>query len=277
VTARLLVIDPQNDFCDIPGAALPVKGANADMTRLASFMRQAGAEISELTVTLDSHASIGIERVTFWLDAQGAAVAPFTQIIADDVRQNRYRPRDAGLTEQVITYLDKLEGRGRYRLMVWPVHCVVGSWGHNVHADVATQIAEWELRRQRPCLRVLKGLNPMTEQYSAVQAEVPIFNDPLTQPNLALIDAARPRDGMLLVAGEAASHCVAATLRDLLDTLSPAERSRVVLLKDCMSPVDGFEDQATQFFAEAAAQGARLLTSTQVLGELASVREGNRP
>lgn len=276
MTTRLLVIDPQNDFCDIPGAALPVKGANADLTRLASFMRQAGEEIDELTVTLDSHASIGIERVTFWLDAQGAAVAPFTQIIADDVRQSRYRPRDAALTEQVIAYLDKLKGRGRYHLMVWPVHCVVGTWGHNVHEDVATQIAQWESRRQRPCLRVLKGLNPMAEQYSAVQAEVPVFNDPLTQPNLALIEAARPGDGTLLVAGEAASHCVAATLRDLLATMSPAERARVVLLEDCMSAVDGFEAQAAQFFAEAAAQGVRSLTSTQVLAGFVRQTQGNR-
>ena len=34
----LLVIDPQNDFLDIPGAALPVSGANADMQRLADWL-----------------------------------------------------------------------------------------------------------------------------------------------------------------------------------------------------------------------------------------------
>ena len=28
-TAQLLIVDPQNDFCDIAGAALPVTGANA--------------------------------------------------------------------------------------------------------------------------------------------------------------------------------------------------------------------------------------------------------
>jgi len=38
MNARLLIIDPQNDFCDIPGAALPLPGANADMHRLAAFM-----------------------------------------------------------------------------------------------------------------------------------------------------------------------------------------------------------------------------------------------
>ena len=41
MNARLLIIDPQNDFCDIAGAALPVPGANADMHRLAGLMKQA--------------------------------------------------------------------------------------------------------------------------------------------------------------------------------------------------------------------------------------------
>lgn len=27
---KLLIIDPQNDFCDIPGAALPVAGLDAE-------------------------------------------------------------------------------------------------------------------------------------------------------------------------------------------------------------------------------------------------------
>jgi nicotinamidase-related amidase len=34
VNTHLLIIDPQNDFMDQPGAALPVTGATADMERL---------------------------------------------------------------------------------------------------------------------------------------------------------------------------------------------------------------------------------------------------
>ena len=55
--ARILIIDPQNDFCDIPGAALPVPGGDADMKRLAGFLAKAGEAIEDLVVTLDSHAS----------------------------------------------------------------------------------------------------------------------------------------------------------------------------------------------------------------------------
>jgi nicotinamidase-related amidase len=69
---------------------------------------------------------------------------------------------------------------------------------------------------------------------------------------------------VLLVAGEASSHCVAATLSDLLATMAPDERRRVILLRDCMSPVPGFEAAAEAFFTRAAAQGVRLTTSAEL-------------
>jgi len=269
MNARLLIIDPQNDFCDIPGAALPVAGANADMQRLAAFMEKANSRLTNITVTLDSHASVGIERTTFWMQANGEAVAPFTQIVESDVREGRFQPRDATLKTATLTYLRNLEQGGRYRLMVWPVHCVLGTWGHNIHENVAKQLAHWEQQRQRPVARILKGLNPMTEQYSAIRAEVPLDDDESTDTNRELIDLARPAGDLLLVAGEAASHCVAATVQHLLQVLTPVERARVVLLADCMSAVTGFQPQAEAFFKDAAAQGVRIMNSEAALTELA--------
>lgn len=266
--ARMLIIDPQNDFCDIPGAALPVAGAHADMQRLTEFLSQAGAALADITVTLDSHASVGIERTTFWQQGSGEPVAPFTQIVEADVRQGRYLPRDAALLPEVLAYLRKLEQGKRYQLVVWPVHCVLGTWGHNIHEAVAAQLARWEEYRQRPCARILKGMNPLTEQYSAVQAEVPIDDDPRTLANQELIARARPGDGLLIVAGEAASHCVASTVRHLLENFSAQERAQVVLLGDAMSPVTGFETQAREFFAAATAQGVRVATCADLLARI---------
>ncbi|HET9862499.1 MAG TPA: hypothetical protein VFP37_03590 [Steroidobacteraceae bacterium] len=264
MNARLLIIDPQNDFCDLPGAALPVPGADADLRRLAAFMHESGDRLTDIIVTLDSHASVGIERTTFWSTGTGEPVQAFTQITAEDLRAGRFAPRDAAKTAQVLAYLQALERGGRYRLVVWPVHCVLGTWGHNIHAAVAAELARWEGEQQRTVQRVLKGLNPMTEQYSAVQAEVPIEEDASTQPNRALIARARPEGGALLVAGEAASHCVAATLEHLFQHMSAEQRRQVIVLRDCMSPVPGFEAQADEFFAACVSQGAQVTTTAQV-------------
>lgn len=264
MNATLLVIDPQNDFCDIEGAALSVPGADADLKRLSNLIARAGHALSDIVVTLDSHPTVAIERTTFWKQGDGSPVAPFTEITEQAVVEGRYAPREASQLPEVLMYLHALEAGGKYRLMVWPVHCVLGTWGHNIHAPLAREIAAWEVKNQRSALKVLKGLNPMTEQYSAVRAEVPRLDDMRTLTNDLLVAQAKPENGPLLVAGEASSHCVAATLMDLLETMSAEERSRVIILRDCMSPVPGFEAAAEAFFARAAAKGVRLTTSAEV-------------
>ena len=263
---KLLIIDPQNDFCDIDSAALPVPGASADLARLADLIARAGDAVTEITVTLDSHPSVAIERVTFWRQADGQPVAPFTQITCEAVRAGRYLPRDRRLLPEVIDYLRRLESQGRYRLMVWPVHCVLGTPGHNIYAPLARALADWEVRTQRPVAKVLKGMHPLTEHYSAIRAEVPREDDPGTGTNDALIDRLRPGPpDRLLVAGEASSHCVRATVLDLFAGFTAAERSRTALLTDCMSPVPGFESSATAFLEGACAAGARLAASAMAL------------
>ena len=273
--AQLLIVDPQNDFCDIPGAALPVTGADADMKRLAALVDQAGDAIGDIVVTLDSHPVYAIERPAFWQQpgAEGASqpVAPFTQIRAADVREGRYAPRDPALRDAVLRYLDALEASPRkYVLMVWPTHCVVGTWGHNLHGALADALGRWESARLRTVEKVLKGLNPMTEQYSAVRAEVPVDGDPRTQTNQALVDRIVDFPGLSFIAGEASSHCVAATAEDLFAAMTPERLARVVLIEDAMSAVGGFEAGATAFVERARALGVRTMTAAQALGLLSA-------
>ena len=262
---KLLIIDPQNDFCDIESAALPVPGASADLTRLADLVARSGDSVMDITVTLDTHPPVAIERVTFWRHADGRPVAPFTEITCATVRAGSFLPRDRDLLPEVIAYLERLESQGRYRLMVWPVHCVQGTWGHDIYAPLARVIGDWEVRTGRPVVKVLKGMHPLTEHYSAIRAEVPREDDPSTATNAALIERLRPGPtDRLLVAGEASSHCVRATVLDLFAAFTAAERPRTALLTDCMRPVPGFESNAAAFLEAVSAAGSNLVTSVTV-------------
>lgn len=265
----LLIIDPQNDFCE-PKGTLFVPGASEDMGTLAGFIRSARRRLGEVIVTLDSHPSVAIERPTFWTRSDGRPVTPFTQITHAQVAAGEYSPIDTSVRPQVLAYLQSLEAQGRYKLMVWPVHCVIGAWGHNIQGAVFEAVGEWESQVQRGAFKVLKGQNPLTEQYSAVRAEVPSADDPRTRTNRELIEKSRPKSGLMLVAGEAASHCVAATLEHLFEEFTDQEVRRVVLLEDCMSPVTGFESNARAFLDRAVARGARVLTSAQALTEIST-------
>lgn len=261
---KLLIIDAQNDFLDIPGAALAVPGALADTLRIAAFVARNSANLQGISVTLDTHPTVAIERPGFWTTGTGEAVAAFTQIKEADIRSGKFLPRNAALLPDVLAYLDALEAGGKYTLMVWPVHCVLGTWGHAMPKVLTDALGRWEEATQTPVFKVLKGLNPMTEQYSAVRAEVPVDSDERTGRNMALVQAVKPVDGLLFVAGEAMSHCVRATVLDLLENFSPAQVARTVLLIDCMSPVAGFERNAEAFLDDMRRMGVKTMTSAEV-------------
>lgn len=258
---KLLIIDPQNDFCDIPGAALPVAGASADMQRLVAFI--AANRLDGITVTLDSHPSVAVERTTFWKTADGSSPAPFSFVTAADIANGQMTPRDATLTPQVLRMLEQLAQAGRPGLVVWPVHCVTGTWGHNIYGPLAEQLAQWEFSRQRAVRKVLKGEYPLTEHFGVFEADAPDEAIPSTQFNNGLAADLTAGVDVLFVAGEAGSHCVASSVDQLTRYLDarPGPRPRVVLLNDCMSPVTGFEANQQAFVQRASAWGADTMTS----------------
>ncbi len=278
---HLLIIDPQNDFCDLPedylpldpvnnkksSPALPVAGAHADMQRLARLIDRAGAGITDISVTLDSHHRLDIAHPGFWYAAERQAVTPFTQISAAEVRAGKYLPRDPQALPRTLSYLDTLESAGRYQLMVWPMHCEIGSWGQNVHADIRAAYNHWEDATQRIVTKLSKGANPWTEHYSAVMAEVPDTEDSDTQLNQGFIDMLAGAD-QVLIAGEAGSHCVKASTEHIVENLGAHHAHKLTLITDCISPVGGFDAQYQGFLRDMQAKGLRLAQSADVLPEL---------
>ena len=220
-----------------------------------------------ITVTLDSHQRFDIAHPGFWQTGAGAEVNPFTPITAAQVRTGEFAPRNPAALPHTLAYLDALEAQGRYTLMVWPVHCELGSWGHGIHADVLAACGDWQWQRQRAVRNVFKGTNPWTEHYSAIEAEVPDADDTSTALNTALLRSLGQAD-VLLIAGEASSHCVRSTTEHIvqhLPRLVPGwQASRIVLLTDGMSPVAGFEAQHQAFLDAMRAAGAQLGNMSEI-------------
>ena len=262
---KLLIIDPQNDFCDIEGATLPVAGAHDDLERLAGFIESNQDRIEGITVTLDSHASVAVERTTFWLGSDGQPVAPFTFITAADVVAGVYRPRNTGLTEQVVNMLKQLNVAGKSGMVVWPVHGVTGTWGHNIQSGVARSLAAWEMTHQRAVTKVLKGEYPLSEHFGVFEADAPVASVPSTLFNTALATSLADGADVIAMAGQASSHCVAASYNQFMSFLAkmPAVAPRVVLLRDCMSPVPGFEKLADELFERARQAGTGVMTADE--------------
>ena len=259
---QLLIIDPQNDFCDLAGAALPVPGATADLQRVAALIERYGSQFSEIHVSLDSHHPLDIAHPVWWQNQSGEAPAPFTLITAAEVAGGVWRARDPAQQAVSLAYVTSLAERGRYQLVIWPEHCLIGSPGQAVEAGLLAALNQWGRQRLKTVHYVHKGSHPATEHYSAIQAEVPDTAEPATLPDQRWIARLAEAD-QILIAGEALSHCVASTVRDLAAVLGEAAISKLVLLTDCSSPVAGFEALGSQFIAEMTARGMRTAVSTQ--------------
>jgi len=265
---RLLVIDPQNDFCDGPAnGTLPVPGAYEDMKRLAVMVDRLGSKIDDISVTLDSHRTIDIAHPAWWIGKDGNNPQPFTLITAADVESGKWNPRNPAWRKRSLDYVRELEANGKYVLVIWPEHCLIGSPGHAVHPELFKALQRWEKREFGMVNFVTKGSNPFTEHYSAVAAEVPDPQDPSTMLNVDLIDTLRDSDA-ILIAGEALSHCVKATLTDIADNIGPEHVRKFVLIEDCSSPVPAvpggpdFPALGAAFVSDMKARGMQVARST---------------
>ena len=236
VKIHLIVIDPQNDFCDIQNAMLPVVGADADMKRLAVMIDRVGHKLEDIHVTLDSHRLIDIAHPAMWMDANGNPPQPFTLIFPDDIKTGIWTPRNPAFRARALAYTEALQATGKYVLCIWPPHCLIGTWGHNVHADLNASLQRWSEKEFAMIDYVTKGSNPWTEHYGAMMAEVPDPEDSGTGLNSGFITMLRDAD-IIAFAGEAGSHCVKATIDQIAENIGAEHLKKFRILTDCISPV----------------------------------------
>lgn len=279
---EMLIIDPQNDFYDPKRGALCVAGADADGQRVGKFIKDNIYNIADIHVTQDSHRQLDVAHPMFWIDKHGKQPNPFTPISNADIKNGVWRPFNPGLkmppwgtlTDRMLEYTANLEAGQdasktylinpeKYSLFIWPPHCLISTWGHNTYDPILDALLEWERKRFGFVDYVTKGSNMFTEHYSAVQAEVPDQKDPTTMLNTKLIETLEKAD-VVLVCGEAFSHCVKYTLTDILNNFGKDSAEKVIILEDGTSSVTGFEAQGQKFLEDVQKIGVKVMKTGDI-------------
>jgi nicotinamidase-related amidase len=279
----LLLVDVQNTF-SIPGFELFVGGRSGtgavdDNRRLAEFIYRNLSRITRIHATLDTHRAISIFHEIFLVDENGEHPAPMTAVSLEDVESGRIRinPAVAGdngeaLERHLLHYCRTLSDGGKFRLMVWPYHSMLGGIGHAIASTVEEAVFFHTIARTSQASFVMKGDEPLTESYSALGPEVLVDAD---GRNLYGADDALSTELLgydaLLIAGQAKSHCVSWTLSDLLSEIrrrNPALAKRIYLLEDCMSEVvvpgaADFTDDTERAFVEFEAAGMHRVRASE--------------
>lgn len=261
---HLLLIDPQEDFVS-PTGSLSVPGADADMGRVAEMIKRLGSKLEDIHVTLDQHHLLDVAHPMMWRDKDGNQPDPFTIITAKDIEDGAWTPVRPSFTRKMIEYAKGLEYSNRYPLCIWPPHCMIGTPGACIVESVREALDAWVKDSPAIVDFVSKGSNIWTEHYSGVKAEVPDPGDPSTQLNTRLIQTLEEADEVL-IAGEAGSHCLANSVRDIADGFSDDSYvAKFTLLTDGTSPVTGFENLQADFITEMTGRGMQTSTCAEVL------------
>ena len=258
---HLLAIDVQNDFAN-PTGSLFVSGADQDAKRLSKFINKMGKEISDIHVTLDSHKCIQIFFSIFWVDSEGNHPKIFTIITLDDIDSGKWKCFKPEWQGRAANYVRQLAKNGRYPLIIWTDHCIEGGWGNSLVPSFSDSLIKWEKDNFKSVNYLRKGSSTFTENYSVYSADVTDPLDKSTWPNTQLKSILEPADE-ILVGGEALSHCVAASIRDL--NRAGIEASKFVLLRDTTSNVPTFEKFGEDFIKEMTERGMRVTTTEDYL------------
>lgn len=254
---HLLIVDAQNDFCH-PSGAMFVPGAQDDMSRLSSFIHNNLSDIVDITVTLDSHHVYDLGHTEFWDDDKAK---PFTRISLDQIESGEITPKDKEKLNWIKLYARKNSG-----VDIWPTHCVIGTWGHNIVSDVLLAVQSWELKSLKSSSVIIKGENPYTESYSAFEAALSIIGRHGTSPDkstfLKIDEIARiGKSDTIVVAGEAGSHCIKDTVESFIENSKDMSAKKIILLEDAFSPVPSFEGIQDTFISNVKQLGGRILTT----------------
>lgn len=260
-----LIIDAQNDFVK-PDGALPVAGAVGDMERLSKFIQNNSKQFRDWYATLDSHQIYDISHPIWWKDKNGNNVPPFTMITSADINNGVYTP--AIHPQWSINYIKELEAQGEFNHMVWTEHCLIGTEGHNIYKPLMETLMAWEREFTTQVRYVTKGSNPYTEHFGAFRANIVMPKDLTTAFNQPLLTQLTNSAGVFL-AGEARSHCVANTLKQLMEE-APSLMNKLIILEDCMSDVPNlpqsfYDSVQTNIYDKAKSLGVRFVKHDIIL------------
>ena len=251
---ELIIIDPQIDFCS-PEGSLYIDEADNDMDRLTNMINtiinqpeDISFQLKDIHVSLDSHHPIDIAHPPFWHDKNGNWPKAFTIITEKEIKNKKWVPFNKMFTGLALEYVEKNS------LCIWPLHCLIGSKGFSVYYNLFSKLVKWEMYAKAAVDYIPKGDYIFAEQFSAVKKNDNTFEQMLK------------RSDIVGIAGEAGSHCVIATVKDIYNSLKNKELiKKLFWLEDAISPVPGFENLQIEGIIEMTEKGMQVSNTIDFL------------
>jgi len=223
-------IDVQKDFME--KGSLPVPNSHKDVENFTRFIYNNLDKITKIAVSIDTHIPHQIFHSCWWVDADGNNAPPYTLITIDDLDNGEWFPVIDPVKSR--NYVEGLKKNSQKDLMIWTYHCIQGTDGCSLENQFANMVYFHEVAKKSVPLRLVKGYDPYSEMYGVIKPEF----DTKNFINIDFLNALEKFD-KIIVAGEAKSHCVLESIRQILEHYKDRQdiTKKVFILEDCMSSV----------------------------------------
>lgn len=241
----LIGIDEQN--CFMEGEPLGVCGSIQDVARATQFIYRNIYKIDKIICSEDLHYVWQIFFPCWWVDENGNNPDDYTIITYEEALAGKWNPV-FGDPKKSIAYLRGLQEKGADPLCIWPYHALAGTFGQALEGQFAKMLHFYDYVNGGSKVHVFtKGDDPFSEMYGIVgpeYSEKPMINK-------FILDQIRLYDKVYIF-GEAASHCVLRSIQQIAEYYhnSHCILHKIIVLKDCMSPVKGYEEYTEKKFHE---------------------------
>jgi nicotinamidase-related amidase len=272
----LMIIDMQVDFCHADGS-LNVPGALDDIRRLIEFILTNLDKLTSVFASLDSHLLYQIFYRTWWRLMTGQKPDFFTEVyksqkpshaLAKSIDVGDIRPMLDPV--ESINYVEALQTQANKPLCIWTYHTMLGTPGQALDPALFEVLAFHAFARKAQLNFLQKGQIPQTEMYGILSPEVKKPKHPQGGFNTDFLNILMKHD-KVIVAGEAKSHCVLESLRQIIQFFmqsDPTVLKKLYILEDCMSsvkhPAIDFESIANAEFDKFRTSGVNIIKSTDL-------------
>ena len=267
----LFIVDPQNDFCD-PKGSLYVPGAENDCLRISNILchPNSGTFFSDCFVSMDMHNNYNCRHTCFWKDKEGNALkeVPTLMYNKDMCYGNSFIP---ATNKKSYTLDGDLT-------MIWPKHCIVGTWGSNIQEDVEIGLNFWEENSIYYVNYLFKGRSPLEEEYGVLENK---------NNQKQFLNSIHSKYGLynneniinIYVCGEARMYCVKETILQIarkmkeVKTRYPMLEYNIYLISDCTSNVNPDADDSQEIKKLVDLANIKIVNSIDVIELLSPINE----
>ncbi|EIJ81386.1 hypothetical protein PB1_00535 [Bacillus methanolicus PB1] len=253
----LLGIDFQNDFLE--NGSLPVPNSFSDVKNFARFIYENADAIDDIYMSLDTHTTNQIFHSTWWVNSEGEHPKPYTIITSKDIENTIWKP--VYYEKESIEYVKGLESSGKKQLMIWPFHCLQGSFGASLEPQLSNVLLAYSLYKERDVRYVTKGLNPISEMYGIFKPE---YSREDSTNEQFIQDLSKYKQ--IIIGGEAKSHCVLESVKQIVESFESINHKdyTLYLLEDCTTSIPGFEEETDKELRQLAEKYPIILTDSSL-------------